>query len=120
MKAIVQERFGPPGVLPPADIEPPEVGADDVLGFCPGENVLALTGLIEAGKLHRSSTGSTAGRHGRGPAPRGAGARTRQDRGDRAVGRRLRTRPSAPASLNSVTYRCAPLRGRAAGAAGRR
>jgi NADPH:quinone reductase-like Zn-dependent oxidoreductase len=31
MKAIVQERFGPPGVLRLADIDQPEVGADDVL-----------------------------------------------------------------------------------------
>src|SRR5512132_3174957 len=31
MKAIVQERFGPPDVLQLADIHPPEVGADDVL-----------------------------------------------------------------------------------------
>jgi NADPH:quinone reductase-like Zn-dependent oxidoreductase len=31
MKAIVQERFGPPEVLRLADIDPPEVGADDVL-----------------------------------------------------------------------------------------
>src|ERR1700693_204176 len=31
MKAIVQKRFGPPDVLQLADIDPPEVGADDVL-----------------------------------------------------------------------------------------
>jgi NADPH:quinone reductase-like Zn-dependent oxidoreductase len=31
MKAIVQERFGPPDVLRFADIDQPEVGADDVL-----------------------------------------------------------------------------------------
>ncbi len=31
MKAIVQERFGPPEVLRLADIDPPEPGADDVL-----------------------------------------------------------------------------------------
>jgi len=31
MKAIVQERFGPPDVLHLADIDLPEVGADDVL-----------------------------------------------------------------------------------------
>ena len=31
MKAIVQERFGPPDVLRLVDTEPPEVGADDVL-----------------------------------------------------------------------------------------
>ena len=31
MKAIVQERFGPPDVLRLMDIDPPEVGADDVL-----------------------------------------------------------------------------------------
>ena len=31
MKAIVQERFGPPDVLRLVDIDPPEVGADDVL-----------------------------------------------------------------------------------------
>jgi len=31
MKAIVQERFGPPDVLQLVDTEPPEVGADDVL-----------------------------------------------------------------------------------------
>ena len=31
MKAIVQERFGPPDVLQLADIDLPEVGADDVL-----------------------------------------------------------------------------------------
>jgi NADPH:quinone reductase-like Zn-dependent oxidoreductase len=31
MKAIVQERFGPPEVLRLADIEVPEIGADDVL-----------------------------------------------------------------------------------------
>ena len=31
MKAIVQERFGPPDVLELADIDPPEIGADDVL-----------------------------------------------------------------------------------------
>ncbi len=31
MKAIVQERFGPPEVLRLADIDTPEVGADDVL-----------------------------------------------------------------------------------------
>src|SRR5215213_8880901 len=31
MKAIVQERFGPPDVLGLADIDVPEVGADDVL-----------------------------------------------------------------------------------------
>ena len=31
MKAIVQERFGPPDVLRFADIDEPEIGADDVL-----------------------------------------------------------------------------------------
>jgi NADPH:quinone reductase-like Zn-dependent oxidoreductase len=31
LKAIVQERFGPPDVLRLVDIDPPEVGADDVL-----------------------------------------------------------------------------------------
>ena len=31
MKAIVQERFGPPDVLQLADTDPPEAGADDVL-----------------------------------------------------------------------------------------
>src|SRR5262245_1320036 len=31
MKAIVQERFGPPDVLRLADVDPPEIGADDVL-----------------------------------------------------------------------------------------
>jgi NADPH:quinone reductase-like Zn-dependent oxidoreductase len=31
MKAIVQQRFGPPETLRLADIDPPEVGADDVL-----------------------------------------------------------------------------------------
>jgi NADPH:quinone reductase-like Zn-dependent oxidoreductase len=31
MKAIVQERFGPPDVLQLVDIDPPEVGAGDVL-----------------------------------------------------------------------------------------
>ncbi len=31
MKAIVQERFGPPDVLRLVDADPPEVGADDVL-----------------------------------------------------------------------------------------
>jgi NADPH:quinone reductase-like Zn-dependent oxidoreductase len=31
MKAIVQERFGPPDVLRLAEIEPPEIGADDML-----------------------------------------------------------------------------------------
>ncbi|MEV5704769.1 hypothetical protein [Actinoallomurus sp. NPDC052274] len=31
MKAIVQERFGPPDVLRPADTDPPEIGPDDVL-----------------------------------------------------------------------------------------
>src|SRR5829696_2447547 len=31
MKAIVQERFGPPDVLRLVDTDPPEVGADDVL-----------------------------------------------------------------------------------------
>jgi NADPH:quinone reductase-like Zn-dependent oxidoreductase len=31
MKAIVQERFGPPDVLRLVDSDPPEVGADDVL-----------------------------------------------------------------------------------------
>jgi NADPH:quinone reductase-like Zn-dependent oxidoreductase len=31
MKAIVQERFGPPEVLRLVDTDPPEVGADDVL-----------------------------------------------------------------------------------------
>jgi NADPH:quinone reductase-like Zn-dependent oxidoreductase len=31
MKAIVQERFGPPEVLQLVDTDPPEVGADDVL-----------------------------------------------------------------------------------------
>ena len=31
MKAIVQERFGPPDVLQLVDIDRPEVGADDVL-----------------------------------------------------------------------------------------
>src|SRR6185437_9324542 len=31
MKAIVQERFGPPDVLQLADTDLPEVGADDVL-----------------------------------------------------------------------------------------
>ncbi len=31
MKAIVQERFGPPDVLQMVDVDPPEVGADDVL-----------------------------------------------------------------------------------------
>src|ERR1700748_3789411 len=31
MKAIVQERFGPPDVLQFADTDPPEIGAGDVL-----------------------------------------------------------------------------------------
>src|SRR5436309_12347086 len=31
MKAIVQERFGPPDILQLVDTGPPEVGADDVL-----------------------------------------------------------------------------------------
>src|SRR6266508_4515331 len=31
MKAIVQERFGPPEVLQLVDTDPPEVGADHVL-----------------------------------------------------------------------------------------
>ena len=31
MKAIVQERFGPPDVLQLADTDPPEAGADDVV-----------------------------------------------------------------------------------------
>jgi NADPH:quinone reductase and related Zn-dependent oxidoreductases len=31
MKAIVQERFGPPDVLQLVDTDLPEVGADDVL-----------------------------------------------------------------------------------------
>jgi NADPH:quinone reductase-like Zn-dependent oxidoreductase len=31
MKAVVQERFGPPDVLRLVDTDPPEVGADDVL-----------------------------------------------------------------------------------------
>lgn len=31
MKAIVQDRFGPPDVLRLADVDPPEVGPDDVL-----------------------------------------------------------------------------------------
>ena len=31
MKAIVQERFGPPDVLQLVDIDLPEVGVDDVL-----------------------------------------------------------------------------------------
>ncbi len=31
MKAILQERFGPPDVLRLADVDPPEPGADDVL-----------------------------------------------------------------------------------------
>ena len=31
MRAIVQNRFGPPDVLRLADIDVPEVGADDVL-----------------------------------------------------------------------------------------
>jgi NADPH:quinone reductase-like Zn-dependent oxidoreductase len=31
MKAIVQERFGPPEVLRLADIDPPEIGRGDVL-----------------------------------------------------------------------------------------
>ena len=31
MKAIVQERFGPPDVLQLVDTDPPEAGADDVL-----------------------------------------------------------------------------------------
>ena len=31
MKAIVQDRFGPPEVLRLADTDLPEVGADDVL-----------------------------------------------------------------------------------------
>src|ERR1039458_8962838 len=31
MKAIVQERFGPPDVLQLVDTDPPEVGADDVM-----------------------------------------------------------------------------------------
>jgi NADPH:quinone reductase-like Zn-dependent oxidoreductase len=31
MKAVVQDRFGPPEVLQLADTEVPEVGADDVL-----------------------------------------------------------------------------------------
>ena len=31
MKAVVQERFGPPDVLRLVDTDPPEVGADDRL-----------------------------------------------------------------------------------------
>jgi NADPH:quinone reductase-like Zn-dependent oxidoreductase len=31
MKAIVQDRFGPPDVLRLADVDPPEIGPDDVL-----------------------------------------------------------------------------------------
>ena len=31
MKAIVQERFGPPDVLQLVDTDPPEVGSGDVL-----------------------------------------------------------------------------------------
>jgi len=31
MKAIVQERFGPPDALQLVDTDPPEAGADDVL-----------------------------------------------------------------------------------------
>jgi NADPH:quinone reductase-like Zn-dependent oxidoreductase len=31
MKAIIQERFGPPDILQLVDTDPPEVGADDVL-----------------------------------------------------------------------------------------
>ena len=31
MKAIVQERFGPPEVLQLVDTDPPEVGAGEVL-----------------------------------------------------------------------------------------
>jgi len=31
MKAIVQERFGPPDALQLVDVDLPEVGADDVL-----------------------------------------------------------------------------------------
>jgi NADPH:quinone reductase-like Zn-dependent oxidoreductase len=50
------------------------------------ENLLALTGLIEAGKAHAGPRPHLpAGRHGRVPAPRGAGTRPRQDRGDHCV-----------------------------------
>ncbi len=31
MKAIVQDRFGSPDVLQFVDVEPPEIGSDDVL-----------------------------------------------------------------------------------------
>ena len=31
MKAIVQDRFGSPDVLQFMDVDPPEIGADDVL-----------------------------------------------------------------------------------------
>jgi NADPH:quinone reductase-like Zn-dependent oxidoreductase len=31
MKAIVQDRFGPPEVLRLADIDPPQIGLGDVL-----------------------------------------------------------------------------------------
>ena len=31
MKAIVQDRFGSPDVLQFADVDPPEIGSDDVL-----------------------------------------------------------------------------------------
>ena len=66
MKAIFQDRFGPPDVLQLADTDPPEVGAGEVLvrvhAFVSQrlrplpsrqnrEELLAVTGLIEGGKL---------------------------------------------------------------------
>lgn len=68
MKAIVQDRFGPPEVLRLADTDLHEVGADDVLvrvhaaALNPADwhilparqnrqELLAVTGLIQDGKL---------------------------------------------------------------------
>ena len=56
MKAIVQERFGPPDVLRLVDTDLPEFGADDVLVQCTPPRSTRTTGTcFEATLLSRGS-----------------------------------------------------------------
>ncbi len=59
MKAIVQERFGPPDSVRFTDIDRPEVGADDVLVRVHAASSTPPTGTsCEATRRSRGSWGS--------------------------------------------------------------